>query len=480
MDPISIITAAASLAGAVFAASLKIKNTLDQLDDAPQNVSDVAEEVYAVRYALGQVEDVVRRDPDVVERLALADVFSLAVGGCHATLLRINEEYERLFARSDWKARVQALWKDGEMTRLLSRLDRKKATLTLLTQTLNLRSTQDIKDLLVQNQSTLVAAIQDLREPLPYESRPRAAISGPVDDDTVNSVYGDNESVLSTTEFDFDFDLINTKTYRRALARAQSRAKGSPVDTNKPLPEVQGGDSPRSLEPVAEDTTEDVADTIDLSGDTLASQYTLSRATTLLPETEGSTPTTPTASSDKQVQSMARIESGGEAKPAATSTTSLVSEDPNDEKMKNASSKKPNKHEARRRLRLEEAAARAEKKRSRGGRPPLLAHPPGFHSTPSLASDGGGMGRVGEQPARSASEGTVQAPEKPRHRHKCGRRADARLRSCEGNIPDIIAKAQRARGPRGLPGPVEAVEEAVRQLGISDSTHLRGGRGRQR
>ncbi|KAF6799598.1 hypothetical protein CMUS01_15606, partial [Colletotrichum musicola] len=476
---ISIITAAASLAGAVFAASLKVKNTLDKLDDAPQNVSDVAEEVYAVRYALGQVEDVVRRDPDVVERLALADVFSLAVGGCHATLLRINEEYERLFARSDWKARVQALWKDGEMTRLLGRLDRKKATLTLLTQTLNLRSTQDIKDLLVQNQSTLVAAKQDLREPLPYESRLRAAIQDPVDDDTVNSVYGDNESVLSTTEFDFDFDLINTKTYRRALARAQSRAKASPVDTNKPLPEVQGGDSPRSLEPVAEDTTEDVTDTIDLSGETLGSQYTMSRATTLLPEREDSTPTTPTAGNDKQPQSVARIDSGREAKPAATPTTSLVSDDPNDEKMKNVSSKKPNKHEARRRLRLEEAAARAEKKRARG-RPPLLAHPPGFNSTPSLVSDGGRMGQGAEQSVRSASEGTVQAPEKPRHRRKCGRRADVRLRSCEGNIPDIIAKAHRARGPRGLAWPVEAVEEAVRQLGISDSTHLRGGRGRQR
>ncbi|EFQ34030.1 uncharacterized protein GLRG_09174 [Colletotrichum graminicola M1.001] len=138
MDPLSIVTAAASLAGAVLKASFKIKETIDAYEDAPQSIADIADEVHAVQIALRQVESVVSQDPDAIERLGLEDVFAIAVNGCHATLLSISKEYENLFLRSDWKAKIQALWKEGEMTRLLGRLDRKKATLTLLTQTLNL------------------------------------------------------------------------------------------------------------------------------------------------------------------------------------------------------------------------------------------------------------------------------------------------------------------------------------------------------
>lgn len=138
MDPLTIVTAAASLAGAVLKASFKIKETVDAYDDAPQNVADIAEEVHAVQIALRQVESVVLQDPEAIERLNLEDVFAVAVNGCHATLLSISKEYEDLFLRSDWRAKIKVLWKDGEMTRLLGRLDRKKATLTLLTQTLNL------------------------------------------------------------------------------------------------------------------------------------------------------------------------------------------------------------------------------------------------------------------------------------------------------------------------------------------------------
>ncbi|KAH0441266.1 hypothetical protein CcaCcLH18_02176 [Colletotrichum camelliae] len=315
MDPITIITAAASLAGAVLTASLKIKNTLDHLDNAPQNVCDIAEEIYAVQYAPSQVEDVVRRDPIVIDRLALEDVFALAVKGCHATLLLIHKEYEQLFAKSDWKTKVLVLWKDGEMTRLLGRLDRKKATLTLLTQTLNLRSMQDIKDLLIQNQSTLVAARQDSFESVPIKTGAGVKTADPTEEDQLDRVYTDNESILSTTEFDFDYDLINTKTYRRALARAQaaSRApKSAPMNVDKPLPELVEAASPASLEPVAEEKLDDVTESVNLSGETLASQYTLSRATTLLPEYEAVetyslSPVSSTTSVDKQAQSESNL-----------------------------------------------------------------------------------------------------------------------------------------------------------------------------
>ncbi|KAK1959943.1 hypothetical protein LY78DRAFT_696706 [Colletotrichum sublineola] len=219
MDPLTIVTGAASLAGAVLKASFKIKEIIDVYDDAPQSIADIAEEVHTVQIALRQVESVVSQDPDTIERLGLEDVFTIAVNGCHATLLSISKEYENLFLRSDWKAKIMVLWKEGEMVRLLGRLDRKKATLTLLTQTLNLRSTQDIKTILTQHQPTLNAAKRDVKEPAAYYPEFRSASPNSMDEGSAVGIPRNRDSVLSITEFDFDHDLINTKTYRRALQR---------------------------------------------------------------------------------------------------------------------------------------------------------------------------------------------------------------------------------------------------------------------
>ncbi|KAF3797532.1 hypothetical protein GCG54_00014394 [Colletotrichum gloeosporioides] len=469
MDPITIITAAASLAGAVLTASLKIKNTLDHLDNAPQNVCDIAEEIYAVQYALSQVEDVVRRDPNVIDRLALEDVFALAVKGCHATLLLIHKEYEQLFAKSDWKTKILVLWKDGEMTRLLGRLDRKKATLTLLTQTLNLRSTQDIKDLLIQNQSTLVAARQDSFETVPINTGPGAKAADPLEEDQLDSVYGDNESILSTTEFDFDFDLINTKTYRRALARAQAASrtpKSAPMNVDKPLPELVEEASPASLEPVAEEKLDDVTESISLSGETLASQYTLSRATTLLPEyeaVESSTlsPVSSITSAEKQVQSETNLGHAQNQVPAPQSTSeiSLASETSKDEKDPKRLRGKIHRHASKGRLHQVDGDEKPHRRRPHG-RPPFLkaiedSSP--FASSQSLPSE------VTAKPEDAASNEQDGKRDKIRQRHKCGRRAEIRQRHQKG-VEEAIGK----------------VEDTMRQLSLADSPSLRRERGRRR
>ncbi|KAK1992167.1 hypothetical protein LX36DRAFT_733376 [Colletotrichum falcatum] len=284
MDPLSIVTAAASLAGAVLKASFKIKETIDAYEDAPQSIADMADEVHAVQIALRQVESVVTQDPDVIERLGLEDVFAIAVNGCHATLLSISKEYESLFLRSDWKAKTQALWKEGEMARLLGRLDRKKATLTLLTQTLNLRSTQDIKALLTRNSSTLNAAEQDVKEPAAYYPDFRPASPSSLDEGSVVGVPRNRDSVLSITEFDFDHDLINTKIYRRALQRyavANKREDSIARQETEGTPACK-----KSLDALLEEE-DDTGDLIEFTESPLTLQAPSSQAATVYPNLEG-------------------------------------------------------------------------------------------------------------------------------------------------------------------------------------------------
>ncbi|KAF9881491.1 hypothetical protein CkaCkLH20_00637 [Colletotrichum karsti] len=504
MDPITLVTATASLAGAVLTASLKIKNTLDHLENAPQNVCDIAEEIYAVQYALSQVEDVVRRDPNVIDRLALEDVFALAVKGCHATLQSIHKEYEELFEKKDWKTKILVLWKDGEMTRLLGRLDRKKATLTLLTQTLNLRSTQDIKDLLVQNQSTLIAARQDSFESIPNKATqsPRARISEPLEDDESGDVFGDNESVLSTTEFDFDFDLINTRAYRRALAQAQAaskRSKPAPFNVDKPLPKLAEEDSPASMVPVPESVAGDVADSIDLSGETMTLQSSLSRATTLRPESElaqlgSQSPVSVTTTNGKQSKPQAEIEVESEAKNSqktgSDSQVSLVTEEAKNEKdSKQSMRKRMNKHAEKSRLQLAEAKEKANRRKPHG-RPNLSKQlsegGSSFASAETIRIEDAqeqDLSRVAE----SQSDDVLNKLDSRKHR-RCARKTELRHRprgsrtTSENsglNVP-TISQGLRDMHIKGFSDAVEKVDDAVRQLGLSDHAALRRERIRRR
>lgn len=138
MDPLSITTGALTLAGVVLKSSITARDCIGQLEDAPQTVADVADEIQTMRAALREVEIVIKQDPDAIERFGLQDVFGIAIKGCHATMMCIRKEYEHLFSRRDWKARIVVLWKEHEMAALLGRLDRKKASIAILVQTLTL------------------------------------------------------------------------------------------------------------------------------------------------------------------------------------------------------------------------------------------------------------------------------------------------------------------------------------------------------
>lgn len=138
MDALSITTAVVALAGAVYKCASEVRSIVGTLTDAPDSLSDLAEETHVIQGALRGVEAVLLEDRDVIVRLGIDDVFSIAVKGCRATLACIEREFELLFGRSDWKARFLVLWKEDGMMKLLVRLDRKRGSITLLIQLLNL------------------------------------------------------------------------------------------------------------------------------------------------------------------------------------------------------------------------------------------------------------------------------------------------------------------------------------------------------
>ncbi|KAF1994182.1 hypothetical protein P154DRAFT_448288 [Amniculicola lignicola CBS 123094] len=137
MEPLSITASALTIASRVIPAAIHIHGVWTQYQEAPQTILDLVEELQLLRTCLVQLENVLRRD-GVSITLDLEDVFAIAVRGCRATLLCLEQEFDTLRGQDDWWTRIVVLWRDNNIARLLAQLARKKSSIMLLMQCLNL------------------------------------------------------------------------------------------------------------------------------------------------------------------------------------------------------------------------------------------------------------------------------------------------------------------------------------------------------
>ncbi|CAG7561080.1 unnamed protein product [Fusarium equiseti] len=226
MDPLSITSASVAVAAAVYKTSVKVKRIVGVMNDATESLSDLSEEVQIVHAALQSVENALNEDKEAIQRYKVDEVFAIAVKGCRATLSCIEREFEVLFNRQDWKVKFMVLWKEDNMNKLLARLYRKWDSIMLLVQLLSLRSVKEIRTLVAEKKDSLTVAKDDITALMPTYWSCRDTILDSLDRATAESIYADMESRdsrISTTEFDFDFEILNTRTYRRALTQPRSK-----------------------------------------------------------------------------------------------------------------------------------------------------------------------------------------------------------------------------------------------------------------
>jgi len=138
MNPLSIITIAVGFSANIIRAAAAVKDAVNEFKDAPAVARDIEDEIRTVQAALRRVGVATQRDSGVIWRFQLDDVFSLSVEGCESLLRRIDNEFDALFGRADWRARLSICWNREEIRRLLRSLGTRKASLMLLVQALNL------------------------------------------------------------------------------------------------------------------------------------------------------------------------------------------------------------------------------------------------------------------------------------------------------------------------------------------------------
>lgn len=144
VDPLSIAGAIVAISTSTIKTARAIHLLIDKYKHAEQTISAIHSESHAISAFLGQIQDVLLRNPDVLQKTfksqaALEATFDAALSGCMEVYSILDMEIQKLYNNANSvKAKMQALWKEDIMKDLLDQVRCRKAALGFLVQGLQL------------------------------------------------------------------------------------------------------------------------------------------------------------------------------------------------------------------------------------------------------------------------------------------------------------------------------------------------------
>lgn len=176
--------------------------------------------------SLSQVQNLLQYDA-LQSKPQLLETFDRALTGCRVVYGCLEEEVRELVLKSQnedlkFKDKAKFLWKEETFKELLQQIRGQQSALSLLIQGLQMESMADIRKLVEANSSKLdqvVKRSRTLRQSHPRIQVPESIFS-PV---KLGEDAADADSILKSTRFGFDNEVINSKAYRRAMAMYASK-----------------------------------------------------------------------------------------------------------------------------------------------------------------------------------------------------------------------------------------------------------------
>ena len=144
VDPLSIAGAIVAISTSTIKTARAIYLLIDKYKHAEQTISAIHSESYAISAFLGQIQDLLLRNPDIFQKTfqsqaALEATFDAALSGCMEVYSILDTEIQKLYNNGNSvKAKMQALWKEDIMKDLLDQVRWRKAALGFLVQGLQL------------------------------------------------------------------------------------------------------------------------------------------------------------------------------------------------------------------------------------------------------------------------------------------------------------------------------------------------------
>ncbi|KAK7540390.1 hypothetical protein IWX49DRAFT_555213 [Phyllosticta citricarpa] len=219
--------------------------------DAAATIDAICNETEVVRASLSRVQRLLEKDHAKGYQFddELRDIFDTAVTGCNVALSCLEHETNKLAksardgASFGWRVKAKYLWKEDIMNDLLQKLRGQQGAIALLLQSLQMESLSDLRHFLHDKSSEVVkseAEANALRKAHPEVDVPESVLGHKEDAD---SVLGDGASAVSSTEFSFDDEVVNSKAYRRVLLSAAGQRARPKTPTLDDVPENEGDNS---------------------------------------------------------------------------------------------------------------------------------------------------------------------------------------------------------------------------------------------
>lgn len=138
LEPFTITVGVVSLVTRVVQTANDLYNLGVRWANVPQTLEELLHEIQVVQGSLLVVEGFLRNASVADLPAHFQDVFPIAIRGCEATLLCLEQEFAVLTEHVNWWEKLKTVWKDDSMQRLLVNLSRRQISLVLLIQCLQL------------------------------------------------------------------------------------------------------------------------------------------------------------------------------------------------------------------------------------------------------------------------------------------------------------------------------------------------------
>ncbi|KAJ4343934.1 hypothetical protein N0V95_006536 [Ascochyta clinopodiicola] len=226
----------------------------ERYKDASILITAIYSESMVIAASLSQVQNLLQHDA-LLRKPQLLETFDRALTGCRVVYGCLEEEVRDLAEKAErsdlkFKDRAKFLWKEDTFKELLTQIRGQQSALSLLIQGLQMESMADIRKLVEENSSKLdqvVKRSKTLRQSHPRIKVPESMFS--YDSNTADTA--DAESIVKSTRFEFDDQVLNSKAYRRAMARYTMNA-----DMTADMAAEMKGAEAAEIEVAEEDSTD--------------------------------------------------------------------------------------------------------------------------------------------------------------------------------------------------------------------------------
>ncbi|KAF2396239.1 hypothetical protein EJ06DRAFT_524959 [Trichodelitschia bisporula] len=191
-------------------------------------------ECTVISASLSHVQSLVLKIPkDRSAKLqALHSTLETALAGCMVAVTVLEQELEKLVPADEvnWLARAKLAWQDEKMKELLAQLHGQQSSLTLLTQLLSLESLAAVEEG-VKDTANIVAEMRSrtaqIRISNPDVRAPGSIFEVDSDVRTItrarNRASFAQNSVIGSSIFEFDDEVVDPLVYRKALMAARQQ-----------------------------------------------------------------------------------------------------------------------------------------------------------------------------------------------------------------------------------------------------------------